>query len=310
MNIYIHTLLNAGLSARITELFGGSHRISFRAEPGVPGAAPDPFKNADAILGNPPLSWFEESRNLKFWQLDSAGFDQYRSLRVNARVANMGDWFAWPCAETIVGGVLALYRGLNQLVLLQKDKKWIGVPLREELHLLHHKEVIILGSGTIGLAVKSIVSGFGARSRLVARSSPAADIHSREELLEILPGTDLVINTLPGAAGQYVDSVFLQSMKPGSVYANVGRGSTTDEETLTALLKSGRLAGAVLDVTEKEPLPSSSPLWEMENVILTQHTGGGQANEDSGKADAFIENFTRFQKGESLLHEVTLSKGY
>ncbi len=312
MNIYIHTLLNPALSASITDSFGQHHRITFRTEQAVPQSPPENFLDADAILGNPPLVWFEnaQARNLKFWQLDSAGFDQYRQADTNAKVANMGDWFARPCAETIVGGILALYRGLNKLAVLQKEKKWVGTPIRGELGLLYRKNVAVLGSGTIGLAVRSILSGFGTNTKLVARSSAEADIHSREALFEILPFTDIVINTLPGAAGKYVDDDFLQAMKKGSVYANVGRGSTTDEQALIRLLKNGDLAGAVLDVTEKEPIPSENPLWEMDNVILTQHSGGGQANEDSGKAANFIENFSRFLKGEKILFEVSLSRGY
>ncbi len=312
MNLYIHTLLNPALSASITNSFGQHHRITFRTEPSVPQSAPESFLSADAILGNPPLAWFGDSqaRNLKFWQLDSAGFDQYRQVDVNAKVANMGDWFARPCAETIVGGILALYRGLNKLAVLQKEKKWVGTPIREELGLLYRKDVVVLGAGTIGLAVRSILSGFGANPKLVARSSADADIRSREALFEVLPSTDIVINTLPGAAGKYVDEDFLKAMKKGSLYANVGRGSTTDEQALIRLLKSGDLAGAVLDVTEKEPLSPESPLWEMDNVILTQHSGGGQANEDSGKAANFIENFSRFLEGEKILFEVSLSRGY
>lgn len=312
MNIYVHTLLNTDLSGKIKAVFEDNHQIHFRTETVLPDQAPAGFVNANAILGNPPIKWFADRTppDLKFWQLDSAGFDQYKAIPTSARVANMGDWFAWPCAETIIGGVLALYRGLNKLSVLQKDKKWIGTPLREELTLLHKKNVVVLGAGTIGLAVKSILKGFNATCHVVARSSPEAEIHSKDELLQLLPRIDLVINTLPGAAGRYVDQEFLQAMKKNSVYANVGRGTTTDESALIQLLKEGHLAGAVLDVTEIEPLPASSPLWELENVILTQHTGGGQANEDDGKADNFIENFSRYLREEPLLHEVELGRGY
>ncbi|GAA4438890.1 D-2-hydroxyacid dehydrogenase [Ravibacter arvi] len=310
MNVYVHTLLQQELVSHLQASLSENHHLSFRTNNSP--EIPESFLSAQAILGNPPLSWFETNppKGLLFWQLDSAGFDQYKSVGTSARVANMGDWFAWPCAETIVGGVLSLYRGLNKLALLQSKQKWIGTPLREELHLLHKKKVMVLGAGTIGLAVNSILSGFGAATTLVARSAPQASVHSREEALKVLPHSDLVINTLPGAAGKYVDAVFLQAMKAGSVYANVGRGSTTDEAELIRLLSAGYLGGAVLDVTENEPLPADSPLWGMPQVILTQHTGGGQANEDVGKANLFIENLGRFEKDEPLLHEVDLKNGY
>jgi glyoxylate/hydroxypyruvate reductase A len=312
MKIYIHTLLNPALTETLKKAFASDHELFFRAEGKSDAEAAAAFDRSEAVLGNPPLDWFQKGlgSGLKFWQLDSAGFDQYKAVATSAKVANMGDWFAWPCAETIVGGVLALYRGLHVLTLLKQDKKWIGAPLREELTLLHTKRALVLGAGTIGLAVRSILNGFGTDVRLVARSSPHAEIHSREELLVTLPEIDLVINTLPGAAGRYVDRDFLQTMKPQSVYANVGRGSTTDETALLALLNSGHLAGAVLDVTEQEPLPADNPLWSLENVIITQHTGGGQFNEDRGKADMFIQNFSRYLAGESIQHEVSLSKGY
>jgi len=99
-------------------------------------------------------------------------------------------------------------------------------------------------------------------------------------------------------------------MKPGSVFANVGRGNTVDEAALIDALQRGHMAGAVLDVTATEPLPTDSPLWTLPNVILTQHTAGGQPSEDHGKIDQFLRNLTRFQAGEPLESAVTLSRGY
>ena len=145
---------------------------------------------------------------------------------------------------------------------------------------------------------------------MTARRNPIADIHTFEELLTILPETDLVINTLPGGLDKYVSAQFINAMKPASLYASVGRGSTTDEEALIAALQAGKLAGAVLDVTEQEPLPETSPLWDMENVILTQHTGGGYIAEEEGKVEQLIRNVNRLLKGEEIEHRVDLTKGY
>ncbi|WP_255636939.1 NAD(P)-dependent oxidoreductase [Dyadobacter sp. NIV53] len=99
-------------------------------------------------------------------------------------------------------------------------------------------------------------------------------------------------------------------MKENSIYASVGRGSTTDENALIEALKSGRLSGAVLDVTEVEPLPAENPLWKMDNVILTQHTGGGRKDEHVGKVDLFLNNIFAIENGSALFDEVDLSKGY
>ncbi|ALJ00606.1 D-2-hydroxyacid dehydrogenase [Rufibacter tibetensis] len=269
------------------------------------------FNTADLLFGNPPYSWFTNSElNLKFWQLESTGFDQFQQVKVAALVVNMGNFFADACAETMVSGVLAFYRGLPTLFKLQQKKVWQGKEVRTKLELLSQKQAIVLGAGTIGKAVKRMLEGFGTKVKLTARNNPAAQILSKEELFQHLPVTDLVINTLPGSLDKYVSEEFLQKMKKGSVYANVGRGNTTDEAALLNALTSGHLAGAVLDVTEQEPLPENSPLWQLDNVILTQHTGGGQALEIEGKIDRFIQNLHFFLGGKEISDQVNLNQGY
>ncbi len=222
----------------------------------------------------------------------------------------MGDFFAMACAETMVAGILALYRGLPTLLRLQDAKSWQGKKVRFTLDLLSEKTALVLGAGTIGKATKKILEGFGTQVKMTARQNPEADIHSKEELFQRLPQADIVVNTLPGNAGKYVSAEFIRQMKKGSIYANVGRGTTTDEQALISALQEGHLAGAVLDVTETEPLPQDSPLWQMENVLLTQHTGGGQANEVERKIDRFLANLKRFLAGEEILGQVNLSQGY
>lgn len=313
MIIYCHSLLDDSLNTKLSDALSPQHQIHFR----TPSASEDQLKSwfasAEYILGNPPVAWFESvPANLKFWQLDSAGFDQYASLNISDQIktANMGDWFARPCAESIVGGVLALYRGIDKLTLLKQKTEWIGTPLRAELKLLYKQNVVILGAGTIGQSVNAILKGLGCNTHLMARTSPEADIRSKEDLFSALPEIDLVVNTLPGTAQHFVNAEFISKMKDQSVYASVGRGSTTDENALIDALKSGKLDGAVLDVTEIEPLPADSPLWQMDNVILTQHTGGGHKNEHMGKVDLFLNNILAIENGAAIANEVTLVKGY
>ncbi|MFC6999660.1 D-2-hydroxyacid dehydrogenase [Rufibacter roseus] len=270
------------------------------------------FKEAEVIFGNPPAQWFSNPPTaLRFWQLESAGFEQYRSVTTAAVVANMGDFFAIACAETMVAGILAMYRAIPRLVKLQDKKEWQGKEVRATLQLLSGKRVVILGAGTIAQAIKRMLTGFGCHIVLTARQNPSADILSKEELYRQLPLTDVVINTLPGHLVQYVSGEFLSKMKPGSLYANVGRGSTTNETALVSALQDGQLSGAVLDVTEQEPLPATSPLWQMNNVLLTQHTSGGQARETEGKINRFLENLQLFLAGEEVKDKLAdISRGY
>ncbi|QMU29918.1 D-2-hydroxyacid dehydrogenase [Adhaeribacter radiodurans] len=310
MKLFIYTSFNEANRNFLRQAVPSDLTIVFRNELAKEDILPA-FQTADIVMGNPPVAWFEEaSLNLVFWQLDSAGFEQYQSVKVKATVANMGDFFARPCAETMVGGILAFYRGIPELVKLQEQKKWQGNQVRPHLDLLGNKKVIILGAGTIGQTCKQMLTGFGCQIKMTARQNPAADIFSFEDLLKELPETDVVINTLPGGADKYVSETFIQAMKTGSLYASVGRGSTTDEQALISALQSGKLIGAVLDVTEEEPIPESNPLWEMENVLLTQHTGGGYLGEEEGKVKQLLNNLPRYLQGEEVLFQVNLAKGY
>ena len=313
MIVYCHTTLEGELRNKLTDALSDQYVIHFGSDIEDKNKALEIFQTADYILGNPPVDWFKNKpANLKFWQLDSAGFDQYSSLALGneVKVANMGDWFARPCAETIVGGVLTLYRGLDTLTHLKQKSEWIGAKLRADLKILYQQNVVILGAGTIGQSVNAILKGFGCYTHLLARTSPDADLHSREDLFNELPFADLVVNTLPGTATHFVNTDFFNAMKQNSVYATVGRGSTTDENALIEALNSKHLEGAVLDVTEIEPLPSESPLWNMENVVLTQHTGGGRRDEHIGKVDLFLNNVFALENGSAIIDEIDLSKGY
>ena len=270
------------------------------------------FEAAEVLLGNPPPSWFTRPLpNLRFWQIDSSGFERYREVQLNIPVANMGDFFAWPCAETMVAGLLALYRHLPELALLQAEKKWVGGAfVRNRAQLLRGRRVVILGSGAIGQAVRQQLTGFECEMQLLARTDPQAQLYSKEELKAALPATDIVVNCLPGSAKGFFSADLVDAMRPGSIYASVGRGNTTDEAALIEALQTNRLGGAVLDVTATEPLPTDNPLWTLPSVLLTQHTGGGQPFEDEGKVDVLISNLALLRKGQPLDNLVELSRGY
>jgi len=269
------------------------------------------LQSAEILVGNPPADWFGQvPAELKFWQMENVGFEQYKDVEFKGTAANVGDMSAVPCAETIVSGILAFYRGVHHMVRNQVEKKWVGEKITNELQILGEKKVIILGSGAIGQHVKKILKAFGCEIQMTAKSDPDADIHSFEDLLKQLPENDLIVNTLPGSLDKYVSAQFFGKMKKGSLYASIGRGNTTDEKAMIKSLESGRLIGAVLDVTEIEPLPENSKLWKMENVILTQHTGAGHQNQDAVKVEKFAANIDKFLKGKKIADEVKLSDGY
>ncbi|WP_460675898.1 D-2-hydroxyacid dehydrogenase [Hymenobacter coalescens] len=312
MHLFVYSLLDDAARAYLLAGLPADMTPTFRSDLPDEAAQRAAFQQAHILLGNPPPAWFAAGAppRLRFWQIDSAGFERYQHLPLQVPVANVGDFFAWPCAETIVAGVLAQYRHLNELAVLQHAGQWAGAAVRKKLRLLRGQRVLILGAGAIALAVREQLSGFRCQVQLLARTNARAQLHSRAELLAALPYTDLVINCLPGSAEGFFDAELIGAMAPGSVYASVGRGNTTDEPALIAALRAGALGGAVLDVTAQEPLPADHPLWTMPQVLLTQHTAGGQPHEDAGKVDILLRNWDRVRQGLPPENLVQLARGY
>ena len=312
MRLFVYSPLSASARAYLLRQLPSDMEATFSND--LPTNEQFPaFQDAQVLMGNPPSAWLTAGTPplLQFWQIDSAGFERYQHLQLTTPVANMGDFFAWPCAETMVGGLLALYRHLDELAVLQSQKKWVGgAYVRNRSGLLRGKRVVILGAGAIALAVRQQLAGFGCPVRLLARTHPEAQLHSKADLKAALPETDIVLNTLPGSAEGFFSADLLEAMRPGSFYASVGRGNTTDEPALIRLLQAGHLGGAVLDVTAIEPLPADNPLWTLPNVLLTQHTGGGQHLEDEGKVDVLLANLARLRAGQPLEYLVDMSRGY
>ncbi|MBX0292361.1 D-2-hydroxyacid dehydrogenase [Hymenobacter sp. HSC-4F20] len=310
MYLFVYSDLHAEAQDRLRAHLPSEVTAVFRTE--LPPTDQQPaLANATLLLGNPPADWLTTPPpQLKFWQIDSAGIERYQRVPVVCPVANMGDFFAWPCAETMVAGLLGLLRYVPELAVLQAEKRWVGGPLRPKLGLLRGKRVIILGSGAIGQAVAQQLTGFGCAVQFLARTDPRAQLHSKEELRAALPHTDIVVNCLPGSAEGFFSQELIAAMHSGAFYASVGRGNTTDEPALIAALQAGNLAGAVLDVTAQEPLPSESPLWSLPRVLLTQHSGGGQPGEDEGKVDLFLRNLQHLRQQEPLENQVDLPRGY
>jgi glyoxylate/hydroxypyruvate reductase len=269
---------------------------------------------ADIILGNPKQKeWIEQSQNIKWVQLYSTGFEYYKHLKTAAVFTNMQDYYSEPCAETILAGIMALYRGMDRFTLLKGKKEWVGHKIRTSLHLLENKKVILLGAGNIAKRMAKLLTGFDCSVSFFARSAPEAVLRNVKDLEDAIPDTDIIIGCLPGTpetVGLFTNKM-LKLMKPEALFCNVGRGNLLEDEMqLVNMLNEKRIVGAVLDVTAAEPLPSDHPLWDCENTILSQHSGGGNIEEFDGIASFFIENFKRYKSGQPLENVVQLERGY
>ncbi len=265
------------------------------------------FADCEIVFGNVPLDWALKSPSLRWLQLESVGVDPYVDhlgafSEKNVTITNLHGFFGQQVAETALAGILALKRGVDKTVRLQAKGVWQGASLRYELTMLHRSRVLILGSGSIAQALKKMLAGFDAEVLLFARNPERADLTTREQLDKELSNTDIVVACLPENAGtrELFDRNRLGLLPPEALFVNVGRGSLVDETALVELLQTKRLGGAVLDVTKNEPLPAEHPFWQLPNVLLTQHCGGGTRDELPRKVEFFLDNLQRFRNGESL----------
>lgn len=187
---------------------------------------------------------------------------------------------------------------------------------------LYGTTVGIVGLGDIGMAVAERAKPFGCRVLATRRSvqakqvnvGPVDELLPPSELPYLLQESDFVVLAVPLTKETYhlLNAAMLRRMKPTAYLINVARGAVVDEAALIEALRSGSIAGAALDVFEQEPLPPESPLWGMENVIITPHISPNPYSEpfQRRQVDLFKENLRRYLAGEPLLNVVDVERGY
>ena len=266
------------------------------------------FMNCEVCFGNPELDWVTKSKNLKWIQLESVGFETYSKVKIpGLKISNLRGFFSIPVAETALAGILSLKRGINRLSSLKDKKKWLGSRIRPTLNLLNGSNVLILGAGSIGLKIKNLLEKFNCKILMYDKFKNDADLININDLDNHLPNVDILIGCLPenNETRRLLDNYRINLLKKSSIIVNVGRGSLIDEKTLIHNIKSEKLAGAILDVTDKEPISNDSPLWSIPNIILSQHSGGGYENEVNDKIIFFKKNLSRY-KNKTLPKNIVL----
>ena len=270
----------------------------------------DAFLGAQIVFGDVPPAWLTQTPTLRWIQLGSVGFDSYtqldwRSLREQITVTNLTGFFAEPVAESALAGILALYRGIDALVLLKQKEQWQKDALRARSQVLQGAKVLLVGYGTINRRIADLLVPFECEVTALASDS------TTDELDTALPGADIVVCAAPETPSTrgLFDVNRLARMKKDALFINLGRGSIIHEEALIDWVTNGG-GGAVLDVTEKEPLPADHPFWTCPRIMLLQHTGGGSVDEIDRKIDVFKENLLRFRAGEPLANIVDWNRGY
>ncbi len=259
-----------------------------------------------------------EKSNLQWLQTWSAGVDNVPLEELassNVEVTSANGVHAFPISETIFAMMLGLTRKLHTYVRNQQTKTWHHAGLSLELH---GKTIGIIGTGAIGKETAKLAKAFGMTVLGVRHSGKTEEFFDEmfkvDHLTEILPRCDYVVLTLPltNDTRHLFGAAQFNAMKNASFFINIGRGEVVVEDALIEALQEKKIAGAGLDVFEKEPLDLHNPLWEMENVILTPHTAGATEHYNNRLIeDIFLPNLKNYiNNGKPSINVVDFEKGY
>jgi phosphoglycerate dehydrogenase-like enzyme len=275
---------------------------------GVPEPGPDGIAAAVRL---PHVRWIQAMSAGVGEQVAAAGLGDQDLERV--AITSSSGVHAGPLAEYCLFGVLAFTKGLPRLLADQHAQHWPHYPVGE----LRGRTLLVVGLGSIGEEVARLSRAFGmhvigVRRRAGGPSDAVDEVHGVERLPELLPRAHAVVVTVPltpqtrGLLGERE----LRLLRADAVLVNVGRGAVVDEDALIRVLQQGRIAGAALDVFATEPLPSSSPLWELDNVLVSPHTMALSERESERIVELFCDNLRRFLAGDPLRNRIEPARPY
>jgi phosphoglycerate dehydrogenase-like enzyme len=281
-----------------------------------------------------PLDAPERAPGLRWLQLHSAGADHllgHPLMSSDVAITTNSGIHATPIAEYVLASMLAHRWRVPHWTRCQREGEWPSE--RWNLYArpeLRGSTVGILGYGSIGREVGRLAHAFKMRVLALSRSGrraesgyavadtgdPAGDLPERfyqpEDLPAMLAECDYVVVALPltPETRHFVGEAALRAMKPSAYLVNIARGDIVDEAALIRALREGWIAGAGLDVFELEPLPSDSPLWDLDNALISPHVAGFTPHYDERAVDLFATNLARYLQGEPLLNLVNKERGY
>ena len=263
----------------------------------------EPSRIKAALASLPALSWVQS-----IW----AGIEPLvgPAARRNYILTNARGVFGGLMSEYVIGYLLAHERKILKRLEDQKNKIWD----ESDTGTLVGKTIGLLGVGSIGAEVARTAKFFGMTVRGYTRGSETSKhvdmYYHGAELPTFAKGLDYLINILPNTLDtrRIVNTDLLNTLPSHALFINVGRGATVDESALVEALNQNKIAGAVLDVFEQEPLPKDHPFWKTPNLLMTFHTAAPSLSEDIMKI--FIENYKLFIEDKPLKYQVDFERGY
>ena len=272
---------------------------------------------ADALLAfRFPAEVFHKAKKLRWFQCTGAGIDSLFPVRdkvSHISVTNARGIHGEIIADYVMAGVTMLHWDFGRFLREQEQKTWsprFVTPLSE-------KKLGVVGLGSIGstIARRAKSTGMtviGSKRDISVPVEGVDRLFSAESVREMLPLCDFVVLALPSTPDTigHIGAKELACIRKDAFLINIARGNVIVEAELIKSLETRAIAGAMLDVFEREPLPKESPLWKMPNVIVTPHVAGSPTQYAERVFEIFAENIDRFLKAEPLKNLVDLKRGY
>jgi D-2-hydroxyacid dehydrogenase (NADP+) len=265
----------------------------------------------------PELSGFEtvlrRSPRLRWLQIHPAGAERpiYRELRGRGvKVTTASGATAVTVAHSALGALIALNRRFPLLADAQRRHAWEPRLGERSPRDLKGQTAVIVGMGPIGRNIAALLKVLGMSTIGVRRTAEALPSFDRtiayDGLMAVLPAADWLILCCPASpvTRGIANAAAFAAMPAGSHFINVSRGEIAVEQDVIAALRGGRLAGAYLDVFEREPLDPASPLWDMPNVLVSPHTASHSQGQNEAIFEIFLDNLARFREGRKLRNDV------
>lgn len=274
---------------------------------------------ANIILGCPPAEYIGASDKLGLLQLSSAGADKYVKkgvLSERTMLCNSTGAYSKTVAEHGAAMLMMLQKKLHLYRDAQRRGEWADFGT---VGTITDSTVLVVGLGDIGCHFAGIIKALGGyvigvKRRPSAKPDCVDELYTTEELDKVLPRADVIFSVLPGTGATYhvYTAERFKMMKKSAIFINCGRGSAVESEVLYDALSSGEIAAAATDVTETEPLPADSPLWGLDNLLITPHVAGYYHLPHTLEriVDIAEENLRRYLGGGELINVVDFSTGY
>ena len=276
---------------------------------GIPDVAPPAL--ARTVAANPNLRWVMTMAAGGGSQVVAAGLPDEALNRIVFTTS--AGAHGVPLAEWAVFG---LFCGRKELPRLQRQQRAHDWPTRIVGRPIEGSTVLIAGLGGIGQQVAARCKALGMTVLGVKRSVSPVDnvdeVHALDDLAAIIGRADHIVLTLPGTeqTEHLVNAELLAKTKPGVTVVNVGRGTVIDEGALIDALRTEQVGFAALDVFEREPLEADSPLWDLDNVLISPHSGGLDSKEDERICEIFCRNLRAYLAGRPMDNVVDSRLGY